>query len=220
MSLDKTFIIIYSKSRKALINMKQITKKALINWSFVLFFAIISLGCTSFSQAQGYIGKKNIITYRGGFSPFAIGNRTLISGLSHELSLERVKNRYVSYGLEAVYGMGKQTGGGEGVYDFNFIIPSIFIRLHGLGRGSIAPLGVSNKLGVGIAMLNYNNNTTTLQSGVSLALSWSVMKRVPLSKTLLFDYGTGFSVPIGTASFQAMGATLFSLRLGLGFAVK
>jgi hypothetical protein len=165
------------------------------------------------------MGKKTIINYRVGFYPWGFVNRNILSGFTHELGVERVSNRRISYGLEATYGMGEKTNS-EGVYTFNFIMPSIFFRIHSIRKGSIAPLGLANKFGVGFVAQNYTGNIFAPQSSIGLVVNWSVMKRVPLSKTLLLDYGTGLSLPIGTKNFDAMASTFFSLRLGLGFAIK
>jgi hypothetical protein len=203
--------------------MKQTTKKApknsLLNSLFVLFFAIISFFSASVSQAQGYMGKKTLINYRVGFYPWEFANRDILSNFTHEFGIERVSNRRISYGLEATYGMGERNII-EGVYSFNFIMPSVFVRFHSIKRGSIAPLGLANKLGIGLVSQNYTGNSFAPQSSIGLVLNWSVMKRVPLSKTLLLDYGTGLSLPIGTKTSEAMSSTFFSLRLGLGFAIK
>ncbi len=199
--------------------MKQTTKKVLKNNLFVLFFAIISFFSASVSQAQGYMGKKTLINYRVGFYPWEFANRDILSNFTHELGIERVSNRRISYGIEATYGMGA-IGSENNKYNFNFIAPSIFIRLHSMKRGSIAPLGLANKLGIGFVSLNYTGNSSVPQSGIGLIANWSVMKRVPLSKTLLLDYGTGLSLPISIGTFGAMSSTFFSLRLGLGFAIK
>jgi hypothetical protein len=203
--------------------MKQTTKKALknslLNSLFVLFFAIISFFSASVSQAQGYMGKKNLINYRVGFYPWEFANRNIISNFTHEFGIERVSNRRISYGLETTYGMGERTII-EGIYSFNFIMPSVFFRFHSIKKGSIAPLGLANKFGIGFVSLNYTGNMFAPKSGTGLVFNWSVMKRVPLSKTLLLDYGTGLSLPISTGTFGAMSSTFFSLRLGLGFAIK
>jgi|GEM_PF-5365266 len=190
------------------------------NSLLVLFFTIMAC-CYSFkSQAQGYMGKRTLFSYRVGFSPLGYARTNFMGSLTHELGIERVKNRRISYGVDVTYSMGEQKKDNE-FYNFNLIMPTLFFRIHSLRKGSIAPLGIANKLGIGLAAQNYTGKVAVPSSNIGLVFSWAVMKRIPLSKSLLFDYGTGITVPLTSfGDNDAAVSNSFNIRLGLTFATK
>lgn len=201
--------------------MKYITKKIVKNSLLILLFTVIACCYSSISQAQGYMGKKTLIGYRLGISPWLYSSTNWVGSLAHEVSLERIKNRRISYGIDVTYCGGEQSRNSKS-YDFNCIMPVVFFRIYSLRKGSIAPLGIANKLGLGIASQNYSGSTSDIpKSTTTLVFCWSVMKRIPLSKSLLFDYGTGITFPIiGGGDNYAVAVNNFNIRFGLTFATK
>jgi hypothetical protein len=200
--------------------MKKLINKISFIFSCALALFLIS---TSTGYAQGYVGKKLFIGYRLGISPWIAMSSSYNAEamFSHETGIELVKNRKISYGIEHVFATGDKNK-----EKFTLFNPSIYLRIHNASKGAIAPLGLSNKLGIGIVVLKYqeiesygSNTITSNLESLGLVLHWSVMKRVPLSNRLLLDYGTGFNYMLLKNEQFARGL-LFNFRVGLSFAVK
>jgi hypothetical protein len=199
----------------------------------LLFGLVLSFMAIQTINAQGFEGKRWLLTYQPAFSIGSILSKSntntqiFYEYLNHHAMIEYVKNRRVSYGAELTFLSFNSK------YDFQIHSygPAIFIRYHGYRRsGAVAPVGNYNKLGLQLLFTQTNDfsgnpvdqDANLTPKPVSFLTTWTIGKRVPISRVLLIDYGMDLSfltlVPTYSLDVNLASRFIINFKLGLAFA--
>jgi hypothetical protein len=206
-----------------------------IRFTYFVFAIILCFATHSASMAQGFLGKRWILTYQPSFVFMSaiskdrnINTQAFYEHINHHAMIEYTSNRRMSYGGELTF---FSFNAAEG-YQIHSYGPAFFLRYHGYRRaGAIAPVGNYNKLGLQILFNKINDfsgrpmpeDETVTVPPVSFATTWVIGKRVPISNTLLLDYGVDLSfltlVPTYSILNQSLLARfIINFKLGIAFA--
>lgn len=203
-----------------------------IRFTYFVFAISLFFATQPASMAQGFLGKRWLLTYQPSFVFTSALDKTLntqafYEHINHHAMIEYTSNRRMSYGGELTFFSFNSIN-----YQIHSYGPAFFIRYHGYRRaGAIAPVGNYNKLGLQILFNKTNDfsgrplpeDETSLVPPVSFATTWVIGKRVPISNTLLLDYGVDLSiltlVPSYSMQDQSMvGRFSVNFKLGIAFA--
>jgi hypothetical protein len=199
----------------------------------IFFVLILSFMSIQAAYAQGFEGKRWLLTYQPAFSIGSILSKSntntqiFYEYINHHAMIEYVKNRRVSYGAELTF----LSFNSQDNFQIHSYGPAIFIRYHGYRRaGAIAPIGNYNKLGLQLLFTQTNDfsgnpvdqDANLTPKPVSFLTTWTVGKRVPISKVLLIDYGMDLSfltlVPTYSLDSNLANRFIINFKLGLAFA--